>query len=112
MKKIVNVQEASKHYLDGKKVRRYITDEFHTIAMKKAHSEGRRFNSKNSWKGVWLWLDKDGKRCSNISKQAMTYDDYIELPDDDSFPRVFSPLESIEKLGFGYDKDKKWEVLI
>jgi hypothetical protein len=109
MSTIVDVREAAKHYIDGKRVRRYITDEIHAKARAKAHSEGKHFKLENSWKGVWLWLDKDGKRCSNTN-QAISYKDWQNLSDEDYFSRVFSPLESIEKLGFGNETDKLWEI--
>jgi hypothetical protein len=104
MRKIVDVKTAAKYYLDGKPVRRYITSKMFAEAREEAHATGRRFNDHHTWKGVWLWLDDSGKRCSNVKEQEDEYEN--ETTEHVSW--CHSPLDVISKKGF--NTDRLWEI--
>jgi len=112
MPKLVTVKEAAIHYLNGAKVRRYITDEMFAQARELAHSEGRPFNDNHSWKDTWLWLDEHGKRWSNKPEQMGTDKEWKDsayyFEEKEGMARCFSPLEVIEK--FGFNSDRLWEI--
>lgn len=106
MRKIVDVKEAAKYYLDGKQVRRYITSEMFAASREEALLSGRRVHANHTWKGTWLWLDKDGKRCSNkLEQQDKTI---FENSTDDTHSWCHSPLDVITSKGF--NSDRLWEV--
>ena len=107
---IVDVIEAAKHYIDGKKVRRYITPTMYDEFKKQSKAKGERYNPINSWENVWIWLDTKGVRCSNNSNQSISYAEWKLLPDSDCVTRVLSPSESIDKFGSQLELNKQWEV--
>ena len=108
MRKIVDVKEAAKYYLDGKTVRRYITSKMFAESREEALLSGKRVRTNHTWKGTWLWLDKDGKRCSNKPEQQNTT--IFDNSTDDTYSWCFSPLDVITKKGF--NTDRLWEVEI
>ena len=105
-RRIVTVKEACIFYLDGKRVRRYITSKMFAEARKKAHEEGRNFNSNHTWKDVWIWLDKDGKRHSNVPEQRLTEKEFMNREEDGTW--CFSPLDVVVRRGF--NEDQLWEI--
>jgi hypothetical protein len=91
--KVVSLKEAIIYYVDGYKVRRYITDEMFAQDVENQKINGdRRIPETNIWKNIWVWHEDGRKTCTDI----------------DLVDRIFTPLESFTRMG--PTNSKLWEV--
>lgn len=95
-KNLVYINEAVVYYLNGQKVRRFVTSEILEITNQIAELEKKRKIFDNVWKNIWVYNDK-GKKVIDIYN-VKTLDPNI----------VQSPIEVFEREGF--NKYKLWEI--
>lgn len=89
---LVYINEAIVYYLNGQKVRRYITNEIMKITNEICKLEKKRIIENNYWENCWIYND-NGKKTTN--KDVETFN-------------VNSPIETFEREGF--NKYKLWEI--
>lgn len=91
-KNLVYLDEAIIHYLNGKKVRRYINQEIKELINKISKIEKKRLIEVNFWENNWVYNDK-GKKLTNKDIPAFS---------------LSSPIEVFEREGV--NKYKLWEI--
>lgn len=89
---LVYINEAIVYYLNGQKVKRYITNDIINITNEICKLEKKRIIENNYWENCWIYND-NGKKTTN--KDVETFN-------------VNSPIETFEREGF--NKYKLWEI--